>query len=312
MPAVQRIAPKSIFTDAEWAPLAKRSTLRALGCVAHAYVLIIAAGALFIAWPNPLTFVLAVMIIGARQLGLAILMHDAAHGALSPSQKVNDWIGQWLCAGPVGADVMRYRPYHLQHHRFTEQPEDPDLGLSRPFPITKGSFWRKVVRDLTGQTFYKQRIAPSIAAFLAGKPRTKEMDETALRFWVTNGIIIGVTAVLGYWWAWFALWIVPMATWQMLVTRLRNIAEHACVGKHEDPFRHARTTLANPIERLLIAPYWVHYHSEHHVFMHVPCYRLEKLHALLMEKGFAPRMAIAESYPAMLAVATSKAERAAA
>ncbi|MBI1187152.1 MAG: fatty acid desaturase [Alphaproteobacteria bacterium] len=307
MPAVQRIAPKTIFSDDEWAPLAKRSTLRALGCVAHAYALIIAAGALVIVWPNPLTYILAVTIIGARQLGLAILMHDAAHGALSPHQKVNDWIGQWLCAGPIGTDVLRYRPYHLQHHRFTEQPEDPDLGLSRPFPITKGSFWRKVVRDLTGQTFYKQRIAPSIQAFLSGKQPTKEMDETALRFWVTNGIIIGVTTVLGYWWAWFALWLVPFATWQQLITRLRNIAEHACVGKHDDPFRHARTTLANPLERLLIAPYWVHYHSEHHVFMHVPCYRLEQLHGLLMEKGFAPRMAIAESYPAMLRVATSKA-----
>ena len=38
--------------------------------------------ALFVWWPNPLTFVLAVMVIGARQLGLAILMHDAAHGLL--------------------------------------------------------------------------------------------------------------------------------------------------------------------------------------------------------------------------------------
>lgn len=312
MPAVQRIAPKTIFTDAEWAPLAQRSTLRALGCVAHAYALIIAAGALFIVWPNPLTYIVAVMIIGARQLGLAILMHDAAHGALSPNQKLNDWIGQWLCAGPVGADLDRYRPYHLQHHRFTEQPEDPDLGLSRPFPITKGSFWRKVVRDLTGQTFYKQRITPSIAAFLAGKPRTREMDRTALRFWATNGVIIAATTALGYWWAWFALWLVPFATWQQLVTRLRNIAEHACVGRHEDPFRHTRTTLANPLERLLIAPYWVHYHSEHHVFMHVPCYRLERLHRALMQKGLAPRMTIARSYPEMLAVATSKPERAAA
>ena len=38
--------------------------------------------ALFAWWPNPFTFVLAVMVIGARQLGLAILMHDAAHGLL--------------------------------------------------------------------------------------------------------------------------------------------------------------------------------------------------------------------------------------
>jgi fatty acid desaturase len=130
-------------------------------------------------------------------------------------------------------------------------------------------------------------------------------DQTALRFWITNGVLILATTAVGCWWAWFALWLAPMATWQQLVTRIRNIAEHACVGKHEDPFRHARTTLANPIERLLIAPYWVHYHSEHHVFMHVPCWNLRKLHAALMEKGYASRMAVASSYPVMLREATS-------
>ena len=50
--------------------------------VLHAWGLIFASMALFVAWPNPLTFVIAVMVIGARQLGLAILMHDAAHGLL--------------------------------------------------------------------------------------------------------------------------------------------------------------------------------------------------------------------------------------
>jgi hypothetical protein len=64
-----------------------------------------------------------------------------------------------------------------------------------------------------------------------------------------------------------------MATWFPLVTRLRNIAEHALVAKDEpDPFRHARTTKANWIERALIAPYHVNFHAEHHLFMHMPCW----------------------------------------
>lgn len=304
MPAVQRVDPKSVFTPEEWAPLVRRSAWKGIGLVVHAWALIGAAGALFVLWPNPLTYIAVVMIIGARQLGLAILMHDAAHGALHSNAKVNDWLAQWLCAGPVGADLARYRPYHLQHHRYTEQPEDPDLSLSAPFPITRKSLWRKVVRDLTGQTFAKQRIGPALARFSGKRTMSREQialaDETALRFWITNGILFFATTAAGYWWAWLALWLVPMATWQQLVTRIRNIAEHACVGKHDDPFRHARTTLANPIERLLIAPYWVHYHSEHHVFMHVPCWNLPKLHAALLEKGYAVRMDIALSYPAML------------
>ncbi|MFI5002635.1 MAG: fatty acid desaturase, partial [Reyranellales bacterium] len=45
--------------------------------VLHAWVLIAGGMALFVWWPNPLTFLVAVMVIGGRQLGLAILMHDA-------------------------------------------------------------------------------------------------------------------------------------------------------------------------------------------------------------------------------------------
>src|SRR3546814_19599021 len=34
-----------------------------------------------------------------------------------------------------------------------------DLSLSKPFPTKRASLWRKVLRDLTGQTFFKQRVA---------------------------------------------------------------------------------------------------------------------------------------------------------
>jgi fatty acid desaturase len=75
------------------------------------------------------------------------------------------------------------------------------------------------------------------------------------------------------------------------------------VGTTDDPFSHARTTRANILERLFIAPFWVHFHGEHHVFMHVPCYRLEHMHKLLMRKGYAERMRIADGYVQVLSKA---------
>lgn len=296
MPAVARLDPKDIFTPEEWAPLAARSSWLGLMCVAGAWALIFAAGALFVLWPNPLTYVLAVMLIGARQLGLAILMHDAAHGGLHPNLAVNNWVGEWLCAAPVGARLSSYREYHLKHHRFTEQPEDPDLALSAPFPISRTSLWRKIVRDLTGQTFFKQRKAQ-----LFGNRKPGEvLNGSNAHFLFANAVLLAGLTLAGYWWAYVALWLVPMATWLPLVTRLRNIAEHACVNVREDPLSHARTTYANPIERLLIAPYWVHYHADHHAFMHVPCYRLERLHKLLVKKDQWPRMTISPGYLSVL------------
>lgn len=308
MPAVARIDPKTIFTPEEWARISQHSLWKGPACVAFAWGVIIGAGALFIAYPNPLTYVLAVMLIGARQLGLAILEHDAAHGGLHPDAKLNDWMAEWLCGGPIGGSLKRYRPYHLKHHKFTEQPEDPDKGLSAPFPITRSSLHRKIVRDLTGQTFFKQRIAPALER-LGGKPSRppRVADRPGRRFWILNGAFIAGSVAMGYWWVWPALWIVPMATWLPLVTRLRNIAEHAMVETTADPFTHARTTLANPVERLLIAPFWVHYHAEHHMFMYVPCYNLPLLHRTLIAKGHGGRMRIARSYGEVLSIAAPKA-----
>jgi len=311
MPSVVRIDPKTVFTPEEWARLSRQSSWRGPALIVYAWAIIIGAGALFIAFPNPLTYILAVMLIGARQLGLAILEHDAAHGALHPNAKLNDWLAEWLCGGPVGGSLKRYRPYHLTHHKYTEQPEDPDLVLSKPFPVTRTSLHRKIIRDLTGQTFFKQRIQPAITRVrnamkgISRKP-ARVADRPVLRFWIINLIAISVLTVFGYWWAWPALWVVPLATWFPLVTRLRNIAEHAMVDTTDDPFTHARTTLANPIERLLIAPFWVHFHAEHHLFMYLPCYNLAAAHRLLMQKGFRDRMRIAKSYGEVLAKAAPK------
>jgi fatty acid desaturase len=317
MAVASRIKPQELFTPQEWGPLSARSRWIGLALVAHAWAVIFAAGAMFVIWPNPLTYLLAVMLIGARQLGLAILMHEAAHGGLHPNLKVNDWVGEWLCAAPMGATLAQYRPYHLTHHKYAQQAEDPDLILSAPFPTTRASLRRKIVRDLTGQTFFKQRFGA-----LLGKLRGSSVDqpkgaiftkEVARQkpFLLWNLGLLVVLSAMGLWWAWLALWIVPMATWFPLVTRLRNIAEHALVAKDEpDPFRHARTTRANLIERALIAPYYVNFHAEHHLFMHMPCWNLQA-HRLLARKGLTGGMLNAPGYLWVLKAASGKAPAAA-
>jgi len=314
MPAVARIDPKSVFTPEQWRHLTSRSSWRGLWLVAHAWGTIAACIALVALWPNPLTWLVAVMVVGTRQLGLAILMHEAAHGGLCANKAVNEWVGQWLCAVPVGADLASYRSYHLQHHKFTQQLEDPDLSLSAPFPISKESYTRKAIRDLTGRTFVKQRLPLFLSLFKRGdneEPMSHESfvsngrDKMA-RFLVVNALLVVLfwLAGAGIWYV--AVWLVAMASWLSLVTRIRNIAEHACTSTGEDPFSHARTTLAGPIERLLIAPYWVNYHAEHHLFMYLPCYRLPDAHRLLIQKGLINRMEVRPNYLDVMRLATSK------
>ncbi len=88
-------------------------------------------------------------------LRMAILMHDASHHSLFKTKWLNTHLTDWLCARPIWNDVSKYRPYHLKHHAKTSQPDDPDLGLVKNFPITQSSLFRKFFRDLNGQSGLK-------------------------------------------------------------------------------------------------------------------------------------------------------------
>ena len=118
--------------------------------------LVAVAMALVAVRPNPLTIIVSLFIIGARQLGLTVLMHEAAHWSLLSDKGTNDWVANWLCAYPAWADLRPYRAYHLQHHAKNWTEDDPDIALASPFPITRASMRRKVWRDLSGQTGWKR------------------------------------------------------------------------------------------------------------------------------------------------------------
>lgn len=313
MPAAPRVSPSELFSPQDWAPFQARSGWKGPLLVAHCWGVIAAAMAIGV-W-QPLLIPICVMVIGTRQLGLAILMHEAAHGALTRNLKLNDVLGHWFCAVPIGASLTAYRPYHLAHHRFAQQPEDPDLILSAPFPVSGASLRRKMIRDLTGQTFFKQRVLLPVAVLRqrsGGIGEAHDYDaivtgRSVLAFLVWNAALLALLSLIGVWWAFFALWLLPMATWFPLVTRLRNIAEHACVeGSAEDAFRAARTTRASWWERAFIAPYWVNFHAEHHLFMHVPCWNLPRLHRAIRQTEPGRRMEVADGYVEVLKQAASR------
>ncbi|HOA93215.1 MAG TPA: fatty acid desaturase family protein, partial [Quisquiliibacterium sp.] len=319
MPVAARVDPAEVFAPDEWAALTAKSRWRGLWLVAHCWGAIGLCLVLGGLWPWLIP--LLVPLVAARQLGLLILMHDAAHGLLHPNRRINDWVGKWLCSSALPV----YRTAHLRHHRFAQQPEDPDLPLSRPFPIEAHSLRRKLLRDVTGASFLKLRLGIDLEARARrraaahpktdpdatanAKPATKasakatDLLSTGLdpRFvWGNLGFFV-LFALAGYAWLWIALWLLPLACWFPLVYRLRNIAEHALVPVGEpDPYRHARTTRAAWWERALLAPYWVNYHSEHHLFTQLPCWNLPRAHALLAQRGLLPRMLVADGYRQVL------------
>jgi fatty acid desaturase len=305
-----RMRARNFLTEQELIEVRTRATWKSVFLIAHAWTLILGSIALVAVWPNPFTFVLAVAIIGSRQLGLTILMHDGAHGALANGEKLNLALSQWFCAYPVFAETKAYRRYHLQHHALTQQEDDPDLILSAPFPITQASYRRKFWRDISGQTGYAQRKAQFLNAL---GERSWPLTKRAAYFWdrlgpqiAFNLIFLAALTEAGVWWAYPLLWLLPLLTWMMVITRIRNIAEHAVVPDSDDPLRNTRTTRAGFIERLFIAPYYVNYHLEHHLLFYVPCYNLPRVHQILSRSRYAGRMEVQPNYAAVLRLATAK------
>jgi fatty acid desaturase len=286
------------------AGLLEMNDLRSWASVTANWGLTFAAMAAVAVWPNPLTIVAALIVIGTRQLGCAVLMHEASHRSLFSSRAVNDWVGQWLCAYPIWSDLRAYRPYHLQHHAHTGTDRDPDLGLIAPFPITRASLRRKVFRDLSGRTGWKFARAAFRRTF--GRWQDPDARRAAIGVATTNAALLGGLAALGHA-ELYLLWAVAWLTTNTLVTRIRAIAEHELTPDQDDPLRNTRTTVLRWWERLLIAPNRVNYHLEHHLLMTVPHYRLPEMHRLLSERGVLEHACIEPGgYAAVLRNAASK------
>jgi fatty acid desaturase len=251
------------------------------------------------AFPNPLTIVLGIVLLGGRQLGLAVLMHECGHGTLFASRAANRIVGQWLCAWPVMTDMHRYAAGHTDHHRYAGSERDPDLPNYRSYPVDRNSFMRKVWRDLSGQTGWR---------LLSGRFENQDaLFGSQLASSGTGGFVAviatiwAVLAVFGHG-ALVLMWPVAYLTSYLLFARLRQIAEHGGVPDlfDPDPRRHTRTTLARWWERGFVAPNFVNFHLEHHLAAAVPCYRLPAFHARLAEVGSYDDTAFPDGYAAVL------------
>ncbi|UCF46286.1 MAG: fatty acid desaturase family protein [Myxococcales bacterium] len=278
------------------------------------YGLIAASMAVAAYAPNALTVIVALFIIGTRQLGFAVVMHESAHHTLFGNRKLNDFVGNWLAAYPIYLSADMYRTHHLEHHAKTWTDGDPDLSLAKGFPVSKASMLRKVARDLFGITGFKQLIGTTYLVLKVVRGEQVDAGTLPLRLErgpairmvvgtiVTNLILFGILWALGHPLL-YLLWLGAWLTTNKLVARIRSIAEHAVVPDPTDPIGQTRTVRAGWLARLLIAPNRVQYHLEHHLLMTVPHYNLPKFHEMLRERGLLEDACIADNYAQVLRAA---------
>ena len=293
------------FTKEEILQLTERSDAMGWSALLFTWGIIGAVFAVLARWPHPLVWIGALLILGGRQLSLAVMMHDAAHGTLFKSRWCNDVLADFACGSAVGIDIARYRQHHLAHHGKTGMADDPDRSLSAPFPAARASLARKFLRDLSGISGIKREyglllmhlglirwtVASDVQLLPQGGRRWPDyLRDAARNMWkplAFQAMLLGVLAATGHAWLYLA-WLGAYLTTYSLFMRIRSMAEHACTEPGPDMLRNTRTTRAGILARATVAPLRVNFHIEHHLMPAVPYFRLPAIHAMLRARGQVP------------------------
>ncbi len=235
--------------------------------------------------------VVAALVIGAAQLRMFVLHHEAAHRLLFSSRLFNDLIGinilGWI---PFGAGKHTYRRIHTRHHRDEFGPDEPDFLLYSFYPITRDSLYRKLARDAFGVSAW--RIVKPLVVGIT-KPGRRI---TSLRFYLMQLLVFAAFALTGHPWLYLVLWLLPYAAVYQPLNRLRSIAEHG--GMTRSPDRRVTTHHVKQfwLTQRWLAPYQVGHHIAHHVDSGVPFRNLPKLTKALTEDGYITSEITWDSY----------------
>ncbi len=269
-----------------------RSVLTVAGALALSFGVVVAAGIVNTWWAYLAAFVL----MARGHVGLNILGHEAAHRLLFSSRPVNDFVGRWLLAYPSFQALLVYRRSHFAHHRDEMGPEEPDLSLYSGYPIPRDSWHRKLRRDITGVSAYKNFRG----LFRAARKGARE----ALQILAVQGAMIGV-AIAVQRPLMYVVWLVSWSTLWRVSNRLRSIAEHGGLIRSKDRRLTTHVIHQSRLTRFWMVPYNTGWHLAHHVDMGVPWRNLPKLHDELVRSGWVTEELEYSSYRAFWRAASS-------
>lgn len=255
-------------------------------------------------------YIISIMWIGARQHGLAILMHDGAHFRLAKNKILNDVISELFLAWPIFITTREYRESHLKHHHYLNTSGDPDWAMKLldkrtnhewQFPNSTKKLKKIFFRDLFGLNTFQVLIFLR-NLFITRKGKNKVYNKKPgylynflrISYYLT---IISAAFYFNFLTYILLFWMVPLLTWLKLVLRIRSIAEHFAIYDINNPSDKTRTTYPTIFDRMFITAFNICYHAEHHKFPAIPFYHLPKFHRELLKiPGYKQKTHITNGY----------------
>jgi fatty acid desaturase len=249
-----------------------RNVVAVTATLLQSYGVVIAAAVINTWW----SYLLAFFLMARGHVCLNILGHEAAHRILFSNRRVNDLVGRFVSYSSYTA-MLAYRRAHFAHHRDELGPDEPDIALYAGYPLPKDSWHRKLRRDLTGQSAYKNFKS------LFGAVRARRAE--ALEIVGLHAVLLTISIVTGRPLA-YLVWIGSWATLWKFSNRLRAIAEHGGMERSRDRRRTTHVIRQSLLARYWMVPYHTGWHLAHHADMAVPWTNLPRFHDELVASGW--------------------------
>jgi fatty acid desaturase len=214
---------------------------------------------------------------------LAFAGHEGFHLNLHRDKYTSALLGILFSSLAASYLVVGYFLTHWEHHRYTNQPQDPDCQFYAPLH----GFWRRLLLSRARST---QRYRQHTFLLALGRPPvTGATGPFSLRElkWLARLNLLTSFGVTGAYVA--IILLAPLPGLVAIVvphlvayglSGLRTYVEHADTGV--GPFRNARS-YTSPLFTALC--FGNNYHLEHHLYPNVPCYHLPRAHRYLRDQG---------------------------
>ena len=242
----------------------------------------------YVAWPTLALFILAFgLYLASIWLGLNgvwanatvvcvntlcayalfTVAHDASHNSLSLHPFFNDLLGRISAAVLLPFPLFRlFRYVHMQHHRFSNEQDDPDMWVGR------ASVWSLPFRCATIDIYYMYYYLPKLWS--------RPIDQIRDVFLSILGGSVVIAGLLYFGWGMqvFLYWFLPARIAIFFLVLAFDVWPHAPYKATAKENKYLATNIRVGFERVL-TPLLLsqNYHLVHHLYPLVPFYRYARV-----------------------------------
>ncbi len=241
--------------------------------------------AIYLGESSPWLLPLAILLIGSRQRALATLLHEAAHGALCRSKRLERFLGTWCSGYFIFQSWVSYKRSHtLDHHHKLGDPErDPDYRYYRQSGVFEDrSPFRFALTHLIKPILFLN--APGSLKYLLINrlircPSKGELLSVLVCQCLIALCLTMMIGVKGY----FLYWLLPYLTTFQALTWFIELSEHyPMIAEAKTDLQATRNRFSHPVEHFFTAMHGENFHLIHHLFPAIPYWNLKKAHRILL------------------------------